>query len=241
MEMFLLSMKTSFVVPLPFLIQCSSFRLVVNRKKDPRLSTPYHWIVMQPVNNGRHTGSISIVLSKCIFSTLVPTLSSQLGQQSSYSQQPEAPTQESWIDLLAVAVKFEVNAAVHDAKEALRMGGPFELPATQMLNLGRLYLFDDWISDATLKITSTPMPSVPTREYRLLGDETLALLIELQFKLLQHRANLVAAFPGQLKNHAFSCRQEKSCRSAWLSVCSCFNRLLLHPSQRYQSFSFSPW
>jgi hypothetical protein len=145
----------------------------------------------------------------------------------SHSEPPSRPTQENWVELLAVCVKFEVTAGIYDAKEALLSGNPDPLSPTLQLHLGRLYHFDDWVSSAAVKVACIPLLELSLQDHSLLGRDSIYLLNQLHVKLLRHRQSVATALPTQLAKHSALCLDPKSCSAAWLSACHRISRLVL--------------
>jgi hypothetical protein len=136
-------------------------------------------------------------------------------------------SQEEYIDLLAVAVKYEVPAAVKKAKLGLLASN---MPPALQLNLGRRFGFSDWVERAAHTIVRIPPLALLPRDIQLIGAESTGLLHEMHTKLSHHRASTSLMLPSLLATHAIGCRDQLRCLTVWKDVCLLLSRQILHPS-----------
>jgi hypothetical protein len=50
-----------------------------------------------------------------------------------------------------------MDTAISDTKQALQFGGPFQLSTAEILHLGWLYLYGDWVAAAAICLADTPV------------------------------------------------------------------------------------
>lgn len=152
--------------------------------------------------------------------TLTPLL-------SSYDSDTHDLSQAECIDLLAVAVKYEVPAAVKKAKLGLVASNMS--PALQ-LNLGRRFGFGDWVERAAHTIVHIPPLALTPHDIQLMGAFSANLLHEMHTKISHHRASTSLMLPSLLASHAVGCRDQIKCLTLWKDVCLLLSRQILHPS-----------
>jgi hypothetical protein len=197
--------------------------LVLQHRKARTALVLFRWIPTAHSLSGTPFLTLYTPLSMYVYLLKNHALTNRL---ASHEAVPTERTQPQCIDLLAIALKYQIPSAVHSAKHSLlasHMSPPLQL------NLGRRFGFNDWVGEAAHAIIHIPILSFTPSDIELIGPNSTCLLIELHSKLADHRSRTSLMLPALLSTHAFGCRNPVKCLAHWKDVCLLLNKQIVRP------------